>query len=117
MNDLAVQCPHIRTTYIHIFQIDGTPLGSCEYEASKLLTDLEGTGYCDQLVPEGQACALPLNPGTYAPGDSVIEITLPDIPPILIPFLGGDIDATVVIKLADGTEIICLHVLIELNNQ
>ena len=66
------------------------------------------------LMPENQACELPLNPGSYAPGDTPIEVTLPEIPAALEPFLKGKIEAKAIGIKPDGTEIACLSLTLEL---
>merc|ERR1712012_1468959 len=40
-------------------------LGSCEYELDKILYDLEASGKCEEFLPAGQSCSLPLGPGVY----------------------------------------------------
>ena len=66
-------------------------------------------------MPEGQACSLPLNPGVYAGGDEVIDITIEEIPDVLAPFLKGKIRAVVEAMKADGTVEACLKVDLEFN--
>lgn len=67
-------------------------------------------------MPEGQPCALPLNPGIYAGSADPIVITLPEtIPDILLPFLKGKIKAQVIGISAEGSEDVCLETLLELN--
>ncbi len=89
------------------------PLGSCEYDAAELLTLLDGSGFCDQITPDGQACSLPLNPGAYADGTGTIEFTLGEISDLIKPFL-HDIEAKVHIMDASGTENVCLDVTLEI---
>ena len=91
-------------------------LGSCTYDiGGDLLPLLESTGRCAEFMPEGQACALPLNPGQYAGGDP-ITLTLPEIPDILIPILSPlkAIDAEITGMKADGTAVACLGIRLEL---
>ena len=66
-------------------------------------------------MAEGQECSLPLNPGSYAPGDQPLELTLPDIPAALEPFLKGKIEAQIIGIIPDGTQIVCLQTELELN--
>ena len=66
------------------------------------------------LMAEGQACSLPLMPGSYAPGSDALEVTIPDIPAALEPFLKGNIEAQAIGIKPDGTEVACLQVLFEL---
>ena len=91
-------------------------LGSCTYDiGGDLLPLLDSTGMCADFMPEGQACALPLNPGQYAGGEP-ITLTLPDIPDILIPILSPlkAIDAEITGMKADGTAVACLGAKLEL---
>ena len=76
---------------------------------------LEGSGMCSDFMPEGQACALPLNPGQYAGGEP-ITLTLPEIPDILIPILSPlkALDAEITGLKADGTAVACLGARLEL---
>merc|ERR1712213_232442 len=91
-------------------------LGSCEYELEKILYDLEASGKCEEFLPEGQSCSLPLGPGVYAGGDIPLEIELPEIPEILISILSplkaliGEVYGV----LPDGTEIACLGATVDM---
>lgn len=91
-------------------------LGSCEYELEKILYDLEASGKCEEFLPAGQSCSLPLGPGVYAGGDIPLEIELPEIPEILIPILSplkaliGEVYGV----LPDGTEIACLGATVDM---
>merc|ERR1711997_24016 len=93
-------------------------IGSCDYTVQHLLDTLLGADggqeICDGLMAEGQACALPLMPGSYAKGDEAIIIDLPEIPAILEPFLKGTIQAQAIGTKPDGTEVACLEVMLEL---
>merc|ERR1712111_50155 len=44
--------------------IEDLNIGSCTYPVEH--------GVCDLLMPEGQACELPLVAGSYAPGDQAL---------------------------------------------
>ena len=77
--------------------------------------DAQALGVCELFLPEGQDCSLPLNPGAYAPGTEAIEVTIPDIPAALEPFLKGKINAKLIGIIPDGTEIVCLETNLELN--
>ena len=92
-------------------------IGSCSYEIQHLLDTLKGAEngeeICTALMAEGQACDLPLMPGTYAPGNA-ITIELPEIPAILEPFLKGTVQASVTNKKPDGSAVSCLEVMVEL---
>merc|ERR1712241_1527742 len=94
--------------------LGGTPVGSCEYDGDFLLnagTDaLCGGGY----FPDGQECKLPLKPGTYGGGEP-ITITLPaDLPDLIINLLAsGTYKITAHAMLADGSEMTCFYVRLE----
>merc|ERR1711973_305924 len=49
---------------IPCLEIEGLHVGSCSYDADYLLTKFSDF-LCPAHVPDGQACATPLNPGTY----------------------------------------------------
>lgn len=66
-------------------------------------------------MAEGQSCAMPLNPGSYAPGNDALEVTIPDIPAILEPFLKGDISVKAQGFDPSGAEVACLALTIELS--
>ena len=63
-------------------------------------------------MPEGQACQLPLNPGTYHP--PAYEMTIPDVPALVSPLLKGKLDAKIFVQMPDGTETSCVQFRIEL---
>ena len=91
-------------------------IGSCTYDiGSDLIPILEGTGKCSDFLPEGQECALPLNPGQYAGGESV-TLTLPEIPDILLPILSPlkAIDVEITGMKPDGTPVACLASSVEI---
>ncbi len=95
-----------------IFQIDETTsVGSCTYTAARLLEFLKEQNMCDQFLPDGQTCMLPLNPGTY---QGINDIVLEDIPPVLEPFLKGTVDATATVTDETGSEVMCLQLKLEL---
>merc|ERR1712107_94445 len=52
--------------------IEGLSLGSCTYDGDHLLEEAATAGICPTYFPEGQACALPLNPGVYGGGDPLV---------------------------------------------
>merc|ERR1711994_543663 len=94
---------------IPCLEIEGLHVGSCEYGADYLL-DKFSDFLCPAHVPEGQACATPLNPGTYG-GEPPIEVVIPEIPDILVDLIGaGTYKAKATIKLEDGTEMTCIYV-------
>merc|ERR1719219_3292261 len=49
---------------IPCLEIEGMNIGSCSYDADYLLAKFSDF-LCPAHVPDGQACATPLNPGTY----------------------------------------------------
>merc|ERR1712156_493017 len=101
-----------------ITAIGNLNIGSCDYDVQHLLDTLKGADggeeICNSLMAEGQDCNLPLMPGSYAKGDEAIVITLPDIPPVLEPFLKGTIKAQAIGKKPDGSAVACLEVMLEL---
>merc|ERR1711915_1099389 len=93
-------------------EIDGLHIGSCDYDGDHLL-ELGAEALCPTYFPDGQECALPLNPGTYG-GDPPIVLTLPEIPAIIAELLAsGTYYAEATISLADGTQMACLFVRVE----
>jgi len=76
----------IKIPCLDIFE--GTFLGSCEYDVDELLGTVAESGICEENLPEGQACNLPLGPGVYGSGEPLV-ITFKDIPDILLPFFQG----------------------------
>jgi len=90
------------------------PLGSCEYDADQLLA-LGAPTLCPTYFPDGQECKLPLAPGTYGDGPALV-IDLPELPDggIILPLLEGIVRAKVHVSSADGTEIGCIQVRVEL---
>ena len=100
--------------YLRLFQIGEHGIGSCLIEVDHLLEDALELGICDQLMAEGQACSLPLMPGSYAPGSEAMEVVIPEIPAALEPFIKGNIEAKAYGIKADGTEVACLQTLLEL---
>merc|ERR1711970_564034 len=92
---------------IPCLDINGISLGSCTYPGDELLAVAETAGICPQYFPEGQACALPLNPGVYGGGDPLTLGPIESIPDILLPFLKGTINAEASFVLADGSLFAC----------
>jgi len=87
-------------------------VGSCEYEADYLLTKYTDF-LCPAHVPEGQACATPLNPGVYG-GEPAIEVMIPAIPDILAELIGaGTYYASASINNPDGSQMTCVYVRVE----
>ena len=83
-----------------------------EYEADYLLEKFSDL-LCPAHVPDGQACATPLNPGTYG-GDPPITVEIPEISDILAFFLGsGTYKAEATVMDAGGNPMTCLYVRIE----
>merc|ERR1712227_476811 len=97
---------------IPCLEIEGLHVGSCSYDADYLLTKFSDF-LCPAHVPDGQACATPLNPGTYG-GDPPIEVVIPEIPDLIAGFLAsGTYYADATITNPDGTQMACLYVRIE----
>ena len=97
---------------IPCLEIEGLHIGSCEYEADYLL-DKFSEFLCPAHVPDGQACATPLNPGTYG-GDPPITVEIPEIPEIIAGFLAsGTYYADATIMDAAGNQMTCIYVRIE----
>merc|ERR1739838_306701 len=94
-------------------EIDGLHLGSCTYDGDHLL-ELGAEGLCPDYFPEGQECKLPLNPGVYGGGDPLV-LTVPEIPALIAELLAsGPYYADATITLADGTEMACIYIRVEL---
>ena len=99
---------------IPCLEINGLHIGSCTYDAGELIARPE---ICEFLVPdhvpEGQGCTLPLNPGVYG-GEPAIEGVIPEIPHILLDLIGaGTYSAEAVIDLADGTQMTCIQLRVQ----
>ena len=83
------------------------------YDADTLLAEAAEVGICPAYFPEGQECMLPLNAGVYGGGDPLV-LTLPEIPSIIGDLLAsGTFYADATITLADGTEMACIYVRLE----
>merc|ERR1711892_471560 len=93
-------------------EIDGTMIGSCEYDGDELLAGLAPV-LCPAYVPEGQECALPLGPGMYGGGEP-ITIVFPAIPPELGLILGksATLYADATITGPDG-KIACVYLRVQ----
>jgi len=96
---LSVTLEGIIPIKIPCLDIGGTNLGSwckhchhnlhiffSEYDVDELLEMVAVTGICEDYIPEGQTCNLPLGPGVYGSGEPLV-IPFQDVPDILIPFL------------------------------
>merc|ERR1711909_205161 len=89
-------------------------LGSCDYDGDELLASASDF-LCPTYFPDGQDCMLPLNPGFYGSTDS-LTLTLPEIPGILVDLLAaGTYYADATVKYADGSEMTCLYIRVELS--
>merc|ERR1712240_333905 len=98
---------------IPCLEIEGIHLGSCDYTGQEIL-DFAADFLCPDYVPDGQTCTLPLNPGQYG-GDQPLNIVLPTLPDNIVDLLASGaykIEATV--NLADGSEMTCIFVSLEL---
>merc|ERR1711990_770732 len=92
---------------IPCLDIDGLSLGSCTYTGDHLLEAAATAGICPTYFPDGQACALPLNPGVYGGGDPLTLGPIESVPDILLPFLKGTVRAEANFLLADGSLFAC----------
>merc|ERR1739838_89221 len=94
-------------------EVEGLHLGSCDYDGDTLLSE-GADALCPAHFPDGQDCMLPLNPGVYGAGDPLV-LTVPEIPSIIGDLLAsGTYYADATITLADGTEMACIYVRVEL---
>merc|ERR1712210_391648 len=89
--------------------IEGLHIGSCHYDGDELLSTASDF-LCPTYVPEGQACALPLGPGTYGGGDPLVLGPIESIPDILLPFLKGTVRAEATVTDAAGATVACVFV-------
>ena len=88
-------------------------IGSCTYDGDELIASAADF-LCPTYVPEGQECMLPLNPGFYGSADS-LTVTLGEIPGILVDLLAsGTYYADATVKYADGSEMTCIYLRVEL---
>eukprot|EP00092_Neocalanus_flemingeri_P034340 GFUD01037347.1.p1 GENE.GFUD01037347.1~~GFUD01037347.1.p1 ORF type:complete len:183 (+),score=49.41 GFUD01037347.1:74-622(+) len=94
-------------------EVEGLHLGSCDYDGDHLL-EIGADALCPTYFPEGQECMLPLNPGVYGAGEPLV-ITFPEIPALIAELLAtGTYYAQATITLADGTEMACIYIRVEL---
>ena len=84
-----------------------------DYDGDQLLEEGADT-LCPTYFPDGQDCKLPLNPGVYGGGEPLVLGPLPEIPGIIGDLLAsGTYYADATITLADGTQMACLYVRVE----
>merc|ERR1712226_1560610 len=95
---------------IPCLDIEGANLGSCTYTGDELLELAATAGICPTYFPEGQACALPLNPGVYGGGDPLVLGPIESVPDILLPFLKGTVRAEATVTDAAGATVACVFV-------
>merc|ERR1719278_1519630 len=94
---------------IPCLEINGLNIGSCKYDADHLLTEFADF-LCPAHFPDGQACATPLNPGTYG-GRDPIMVEIPEIPDIIAGFLGsGEYHASATVTYPDGSMMTCIQI-------
>merc|ERR1711997_50227 len=94
---------------IPCLEIDGNHIGSCSYDVDYLLGKFSDF-LCPDHFPEGQACASPLNPGTYGGGEPIM-LTIPEIPDIIAGFLGsGTYHLSATVSNPDGSMMTCIEV-------
>ena len=84
----------------------------CIEPIDELLNHANASGVCNDFMPEGQDCQLPLNPGSYRP--EAYEMTFPNIPDLIKPLLKGKLDTKIFVVMPDGTESACVQFRIEL---
>jgi len=106
---LSVTLEGIIPIKIPCLDIGGTNLGSCEYDVDELLGMVSATGICEDYIPEGQACNLPLGPGVYGSGEPLV-IPFNDVPDILAPFLKGVIRAEATFLTPSGDNFGCVWI-------
>jgi len=106
---LSVTLEGIIPIKIPCLDIGGTNLGSCEYDVDELLGMVSVTGICEDYIPEGQACNLPLGPGVYGSGEPLV-IPFNDVPDILAPFLKGVIRAEATFLTPSGDNFACVWI-------
>merc|ERR1712168_519147 len=112
--DLNLVLEGIIPIKIPCLDIEGLHIGSCHYDGDELLAGASDF-LCPTYVPEGQECSLPLNPGSYGSADS-LTVTLPEIPGILVDLLAsGTYYADATVKYADGSEMTCIYLRVELS--
>jgi len=98
---------------IPCLEIEGIHLGSCDYTGQEIL-DVAADFLCPDYVPDGQTCTLPLNPGVYG-GSEPLNIVLPTLPDAIVDLLAsGTYSLTAKVNLADGSEMTCIFVNLEL---
>jgi len=95
-------------------EVEGHKVGSCEYTTEELVGAFcqlcEAVGNCEELLPPGQACALPAMPGHYGGvngGDDFVYIDIPEIPDIILQFLNGTLRIHIFGYDNNGNEDLC----------
>merc|ERR1712001_179232 len=97
---------------IPCLELEGLHIGSCEYEADYLLEKFSEF-MCPAHFLEGQTCATSLMPGSYG-GDPPVTVEIPEIPDVIGDLLAsGTYYADATVMYADGTQMTCLYVRIE----
>merc|ERR1712096_485306 len=111
--DLNIVLEGIIPIKIPCLDIEGLHIGSCSYDGDALLASASDF-LCPTYVPEGQECMLPLGPGSYGGGDPLV-VVLPEIPGIIVDLLAsGTYYADATVNYADGTQMTCIYIRIEL---
>merc|ERR1712080_95798 len=94
--------------------LNGTPVGSCEYDGDFLLAAADEALCQGGYFPEGQACKLPLMAGQYGGGEP-LTITLPDdLPDMIIDLLASGTYKVEIHANNGGSELVCAWVRLEL---
>merc|ERR1712038_1461287 len=103
-------------------EVNGQHFGSCEYDGDYLLSTY-ADGLCGDALtpggyfPPGQACNLPLNPGTYGGKDPITTPLPADLPAEIVNLVkGAKLHADLKVLAADGSEMGCARVHIEIAN-
>merc|ERR1711992_112697 len=101
-------------------EVEGHKVGSCEYNTEELVGAFcqlcEAVGNCEELLPDGQACALPAMPGHYGGvfgGDDFVYVDIPEIPDIILQFLNGTLKIHILGKDENGNEDLCADVTLD----
>merc|ERR1712244_1478 len=95
-------------------EVEGHKVGSCEYTTEELVGAFcqlcEAVGNCEELLPDGQACALPAMPGHGGGvfgGDDFVYVDIPEIPDIILQFLNGTLRIHIFGYDENGNEDLC----------
>jgi len=96
---------------IHIpcIDVEGMKIGSCTYPLSWLLARA-APHLPPHILPDGQACKLPLLPGVYGGPDPVMLGPIRHLPPLIAQLIpSGEYDAKVELHTREGALLTCLY--------